>query len=469
MDLQNIDRVLLIGIGGIGMSALARFFNLQGKVVCGYDRNRSPLTKQLESEGIEINYKDSIYAFSFDEELLEKEDALIIYTPAIPESNKIYTYLKNAGALMYKRSEVLAEITTDHKVIAVAGTHGKTTVSAMIAHILSENTDNTWSFLGGISTNTDTNFYSPINASTITPGSLIVVEADEYDRSFLNLDPFIAVITAIEADHLDIYGDEQELQRSFNEFANQLKADGVLVKHSGLDVKCIRQVIEYSSSQPADISARNITVKDGVFHFDLQVRSQQFEGFTCAMPGRHNVENAVAAITVCMQLGIGLESVKQSLAAFKGVKRRFEPVFRSEAITFIDDYAHHPTEIKAAIDAVRELHPQKHVTGIFQPHLFSRTRDFAEQFAENLSELDELILLEIYPARETPIEGVSSELIFNKVTCAKKLLSKEELLEEVAEISDGILISLGAGDIDKIVPRIEKILIEKKKNKLLVE
>ena len=448
------------------MSALARFFLSQGKIVCGYDRNRSDLTIKLEEEGAEIIYEDTFEKFSFD--LNETSETVVVYTPAIPDTNRILSTLKEKGYQLHKRSDILQEITKDKRVVAVAGTHGKTTVSSMIAHILSENTDNAWAFLGGIASNKNSNYYEPSSQQQISKSDIVVVEADEYDRSFLKLKPSIAVVTAIEADHLDVYGSEDEMRLAFQEFADRLNTDGVLIKHNAIDIDCNRQVIDYGSGQGASISAINIGVKNGVFHFDLKVKDQLFNDFMSNMPGRHNIENTVAAVAVCLQLGVGLESIRSSLRSFKGIKRRFEKIVETNDLVFIDDYAHHPGELDAAINAARELHPDKHLTGIFQPHLYSRTRDFANEFGKSLSGLDELMLLDIYPARELPIEGVTSELILEYVTCKKKLLTKNSLLAELQNLRSGVLMTLGAGDIDKLLPEIAQIIIEKKKIKELV-
>lgn len=447
MELSNINRVYFVGIGGIGMSALARYFAKRGCVVCGYDKTRTALTAQLEQEGILISFLD-------DEETIpvafrEKyEDTLIVYTPAIPKDSAILNFFENKGFDLKKRSQVLGIISEGMYCVAVAGTHGKTTTSSMVAHILTDTGFGCTAFLGGITTNYQSNvLYSKNN--------VVVVEADEYDRSFLTLHPDVAVITSMDADHLDIYGDESHLHESFNLFADQLKPEGRLFIKDGLPIAGIT----YSATGQSAINAKNIRVDDGCFVFDFEDGYNTIKDLKLAMPGKHNVENATAAIGVALSLGIHPNSVKKAVASFKGVKRRFETIVKNDQHIYIDDYAHHPEELKACFDAVRQLYPEKKLTVIFQPHLFTRTRDFADAFASVLTSADDIVLLDIYPAREQPIEGIDSQMLLSKINNAnKQLCAKESAIELIKNKNPELLLTVGAGDIDTLIEPLKNTL-----------
>ena len=456
MNLNDIKQVYLIGIGGIGMSGLARYFNRRGCTVAGYDRTSTPLTKELESEGITISYVDDTN--TVPEHFLNSQCSilnaqLVIFTPAIPKDSAILNHLKESHTL-YKRSEVLGIISKGMFTIAVAGTHGKTTTSSIVAHILKHSGYDCSAFLGGITANYQTNVLFGDN-------NTLVVEADEYDRSFLTLHPDIAIVTSMDADHLDIYNDKSYLEDSFRKFAAQLKPNGILIKKQGLPLD--QEGITYSTQLDAAAQATNITIENGNYYFDYQLSNLKPKtlNLQLGIPGLHNVENAVAAITVALQLGIDMEKIKAALASFRGVKRRFEYIIREQNRVMIDDYAHHPEEIKAFLGSVKALYPGKKITCIFQPHLYSRTRDFAAGFAESLSMADELILLPIYPARELPIPGVDSEMVLKQVTAVQKsLLSKEEVLERMAAAKDWeVVVTVGAGDIDAMVIPIKERLM----------
>jgi UDP-N-acetylmuramate--alanine ligase len=447
MELSSINRVYFVGIGGIGMSALARYFAKRGCVVCGYDKTRTALTSQLEQEGILISFLDEeeTIPVAFREKY---EDTLIVYTPAIPKDSAILNFFKNKGFDLKKRSQVLGIISEGMYCVAVAGTHGKTTTSSMIAHILTDTGFGCTAFLGGITSNYQSNvLYSKNN--------VVVVEADEYDRSFLTLHPDVAVITSMDADHLDIYGDESHLHESFNLFADQLKPEGRLFIKDGLPIAGIT----YSANGQSAINAKNIRVHDGCFVFDFEDGYNTIKDLKLAMPGKHNVENATAAIGVALSLGIHPNSVKKAVASFKGVRRRFETIVKNDQHIYIDDYAHHPEELKACFDAVRQLYPEKKLTVIFQPHLFSRTRDFAEAFASVLSSADDIVLLDIYPARELPIEGIDSQMLLNKINNSnKQLCAKESAIELIKSKNPELLVTVGAGDIDTLIEPLKNTL-----------
>lgn len=447
MELSKINRVYFVGIGGIGMSAIARYFAKRGVVVCGYDKTRTNLTIQLEREGILISYLDeeSSVSVCFQQ---NHDDTLVVYTPAIPKNSNILNHFKNNGFTLKKRSEVLGIISEGMFCVAVAGTHGKTTTSSMIAHILTDTGFGCTAFLGGITSNYNSNVLFGKN-------NVVVVEADEYDRSFLTLHPDIAVITSMDADHLDIYGDESHLHESFNLFANQLKQDGKLFVKDGLPL----HGITYAANEHAALKASNIRVENGNFVFDFNDGYTSIKDLSLAMPGNHNVENAVAAIGVALSLGIHPKSIKKAVSSFKGVKRRFETVVNTPHHIYIDDYAHHPEELRACFDAVRQLHPGKKLTVIFQPHLFTRTRDFANEFAKVLSTADETILLEIYPARELPIEGINSQMLLEKMTIDKKeLCGKDSVVDYIKNKKPELLLTVGAGDIDTLIEPLKNTL-----------
>lgn len=447
MELANINRVYFVGIGGIGMSALARYFAKRGIVVCGYDKTRTNLTIELEHEGILVTYLDEESAVSI---CFQKnhDDTLVVYTPAIPKNSKILNHFIDNGFSLKKRSEVLGIISEGMFCIAVAGTHGKTTTSSMIAHILTDTGFGCTAFLGGITSNYNSNVLFGKN-------NVVVVEADEYDRSFLTLHPDVAVVTSMDADHLDIYGDESHLHESFHLFANQLKADGKLFVKEGLPLNGIT----YSANSNSALVASNIHVENGNFVFDFSDGYTSIKDLSLAMPGKHNVENAVAAIGVALSLGIHPKSIKKAVASFKGVKRRFETLVNTPEHIYIDDYAHHPEELRACFDAVRQLHPDKKLTVIFQPHLFTRTRDFADDFAKVLSTADDVVLLEIYPARELPIEGVNSKMLLDKITATKKeLCGKDLTVELIKSKNPELLLTVGAGDIDTLIGPLRNTL-----------
>jgi UDP-N-acetylmuramate--alanine ligase len=451
-DLHSIQRVYFLGAGGIGMSALARYFNALGKKVAGYDRSSSALTDQLIKEGIAIHFQSSVN--NIPPAFLKKEGTLIIYTPALPANDEELTYFRKHGFTILKRAEMLGLITRNKRTIAIAGTHGKTTVTTMIAWILQHTSDSCNAFLGGISKNFNSNLV--LNAQS----ERVVVEADEYDRSFLRLHPYAAVITAMDADHLDIYGNIRELYDAFNEFASQISPSGFLVFKKGLPVdksliKC--KIYTYSVNEKADFYAGNVKLVNGSYVFDINTPAGVIESVSIIHPGMMNVENAVAAAAVTKLLGCNNDEIKKPLSQFTGNLRRFDYILKTDKLIFIDDYAHHPKEIEATLLAIKELYPGRRITGIFQPHLYSRTKDLAVEFAQSLSLLDELIMLDIYPAREKPIKNVTSELILRQVTIKNKMICrKEELLEVLKNKQIELLVTMGAGDIDQLVEPIKK-------------
>lgn len=464
LGLENIQSVYFIGIGGIGMSALARWFRAKGYEVGGYDRQASPITAALQELGIAIHFEDDIQhipqnfrpAFAED-----KEKVLVVYTPAIPKNHQEYNYFLKEGFQVAKRSKVLGLVTAQHFTIAVAGTHGKTTTSSMIAHILIQVGKPCTAFLGGVLQNYNSNLL--INTESIE-NSLVVVEADEYDRSFLELRPNYLVVTAMDADHLDIYGDKSSMDATYFEFIKKIEPDGRFFGKKDLvlwldEFEGSFEKQNYSISEEADYYADNIQIIEGSFYFDFISDVHKIGQVTLQMAGYHNVENAVAAIAVCLNLGIDAKEIKQALASYRGVKRRFEYIFRHPERVFIDDYAHHPVEIEALLRSVRSMYPQKKITAIFQPHLYTRTRDFADDFAQSLNMADELILLDIYPARELPIEGVSSKLILDKVSINNKVLtSKDNLLNLIKSKKLEVLVTIGAGDIAQMIDAIKQTL-----------
>lgn len=449
MKLSNIQRVYLVGIGGIGMSGLARYFAHLGHTVCGYDKTSTPLTTELSKEGIEIVFDDNS-ALIPDEFHSPDEHTLIIWTPAIPKDSKILNFFIDKGFELFKRSQVLGILSEGMYTIAVAGTHGKTTTSCMVAHILKHSGKDCSAFLGGIASNYNTNVLYGKN-------NIMVVEADEYDRSFLTLHPDIAIVTSMDADHLDIYGDHSHLNESFQLFVSQLKPNGSVIAKEGLDIDA---TLNYSIKEQADVYAENIRIEQGEFYFDFKNNSGVvINDIHLGIPGIHNVENAVAAIQAALLVDVEPEKIKAALTAFRGVKRRFEYLVKTPEHIYIDDYAHHPEELRAAISSVKRIYPDKKLTAIFQPHLFTRTRDFADGFAEVLSMVDELILLEIYPARELPIEGVTSQMLLYKITLAdKKILSKAETLAHIKAKMPELVLTVGAGDIDQLVQPLKQIL-----------
>jgi UDP-N-acetylmuramate--alanine ligase len=428
------------------MSALARYFHKQGNAVFGYDKTPSPLTDKLISEGIKIHFEDNI-------SLIPKDLSMVIYTPAVPKENAEYQFLEKSGILFLKRSQLLGLLTKDKTTFAVAGTHGKTSTTATAAHILHKDKMIT-AFIGGISTNYNSNLiYNKFS-------DIVLVEADEYDRSFLTLSPDIAVITAIDADHLDVYNDKKGLIKSFNDFAGSIKKSGTLVTKKLLlkHIHTEANVKTYDiNSEESDYFAKNIHIKNGKQYFDIVTPLGMIEKIPLVVGGLHNIENAVAAAAIADIAGVSHQTIKQQLTSYKGVKRRFEYIVRTKNRIYIDDYAHHPQEINACIASAKMLHPNKKICGIFQPHLYSRTRDFADEFTKSLEKLDQIILLDIYPARELPIKGVTSELLLNKINKAEKiLLKKEQLIDYLKTITPELLITMGAGDIDRLVNDIKK-------------
>ena len=461
LNLNSIKHIYLLGIGGIGMSALARYFNAAGKEVCGYDKTPTALTKALQQEGIRIHFDDSISQLpAFLSGTVMNPDALIIFTPAIPKNHTEYNHLIQCGYRMWKRSEVLGLITKDATTISVAGTHGKTTTSTMIAHILRSNKVDCTAFLGGISANYNSNL---LLAEKSTDKEVVIVEADEFDRSFLTLYPDISVITSLDADHLDIYGNHEAMIESYTQFALQVKSGGTLICKSGLKLKDADiPMLTYSIDGFSTYKAFNVRVENHNYIFDLETPDGTHRNLVLTWPGRHNVENATGAIAACHTFGIGMDGIQAAIETFSGVKRRFDYQLRSPKITYIDDYAHHPEELKATILSVKELYPDRKVLGIFQPHLYTRTRDFVDGFGSSLSFLDELILLDIYPARELPIPGVTSEMIADKVTIAsKQLCTKGEVINLALQSDAPVVLTLGAGDIDELVPALRQSLENK--------
>ena len=444
MNLNNIHNVYLIGIGGIGMSALARYFYANKKQVAGYDKTPTDLTDSLIANGINVHFEDSIQLI--DNMFLNNDNTLVIYTPAVPGSHKQLEYFKNKGYQVLKRSQVLGLITEQTFCLAIAGTHGKTTTTSILGHLMFECNVPLTAFLGGISENYNSNLI--INGTEVT-----VVEADEFDRSFLTLSPDMACITSMDADHLDIYGDASELKKSFEDFSKKVKSSGKLFVRNGLPLKGITYGIEDNS----DYSVQNIKIKNGTYVFDVRTPKTVLENFQFNLPGRHNLSNALIALAMAVEYGCPYRQLAKALASYKGVKRRFTYHIKTENFVFIDDYAHHPEEINAVYQAVREMYPGKKILAIFQPHLFSRTRDFGDDFAKSLSQFDEVMLLDIYPARELPIAGITSEWLLKKIKNPnKQLTSKLELIQKIHESNAQVLLTIGAGDIGEEVKHIKK-------------
>ncbi len=459
MDIKNIKTAYFLGIGGIGMSAIARYFNHLGIKVMGYDKTPTSLTNELIKEGIDIHFEDlgdTVSNFEFN-----NSNLLVVLTPAIPPNHQEWAWLKNNGFEILKRSQVLGLISKNHQTIGVAGTHGKTTTSTLIAHILKQSSVDCSAFLGGISTNYNTNLLlanQPINQSTNQ--QIVVIEADEFDRSFLTLYPTISIITSTDADHLDIYGEHNELKKSFLDYTNRLVNGGTLIIKKELDLihDITVNYITYSIESEADVYAKNILITKGDYTFDLVYKGTEINNLQLGIPGLHNVENAVAACAACLISGVTENELRSALYGFKGVKRRFEYIIKEENQIYIDDYAHHPEELRAIISSVKNMFPANEIVLAFQPHLFSRTRDFVDGFAESLSLANEVFLLDIYPARELPIEGITSKIIFDKITSKKHLVSRNELLEAVKKNQPKVFLTLGAGDIDLLINPIKEIL-----------
>lgn len=460
IDFKNIEGIYFVGIGGIGMSALALYFRKGNYVIGGYDRNQTTITRALEAEGCSIIYNDD---FSLLPGLFgnteNKSSVLIVYTPAIPGENKIISFFRDNEYRIIKRSELLGALSEQTDTIAIAGTHGKTTVSTMTAHLLKQSKVDCSAFLGGIAKNYNSNLIS--GSSNFT-----VMEADEYDRSFHRLDPYIAVITAMDADHLEIYGDRENMIRGYNEFCSKIRKNGLLILKSDIADKIIIPAnirsFTYSISGNADYMAQNIRLPGEYFELDLKTPDGIIRNIKFPFPGRINVENLTAAIAVALNCGVTEEEIRKAVLTFRGVKRRFDIRVDIPGITYIDDYAHHPEEIRACIKSLREFFKGRKITGIFQPHLFSRTRDHATGFAEILDELDQPVLLPIYPAREKPIEGVSSQIIFEKMKSPnKKLMRKEDVPDYIESVEVDVLLTIGAGDIDTLADPLTEMLKRK--------
>lgn len=444
MNLNTINNVYFIGIGGIGMSALARYFVAKGKDVAGYDKTPSDITEALQELDVEVHYSDSVA--EINSAFLDPQHTLVVYTPAVPKDHSELNYFRNNNFEVYKRSQVLGEITKQTTCLAVAGTHGKTTTTSILGHLLNECNAPVTAFLGGISENYNSNLI--INGTEVT-----VVEADEFDRSFLTLSPDLACITSMDADHLDIYGDATELTKTFKAFSECIKPDGKLFVKNGLPLKGIT----YGVDDDADYSAKNIRIINGSYVFDVQTPNGLYKDFQFNLPGRHNLSNAIIALAMAADYGCPYDQLAKGLASYKGVKRRFTYQIKTDDFVFIDDYAHHPEEINAVHQAVREMYPDRKVLAIFQPHLYSRTRDFVDGFAKSLSKFDEVLLLDIYPARELPIEGVTSEWLLEKIENSNKnLISKSAIVDAIKASNANVVLTIGAGDIGVEVKHIKE-------------
>jgi UDP-N-acetylmuramate--alanine ligase len=458
MQLQNLQNIYFLGIGGIGMSGLARYFAARGINVSGYDKTSTELTDALEAEGIAVHFTD-------DPEWIPAETQLVVWTPAIPADLQELAYIKSKGWPLMKRAEVLGLISRGQRAMAVAGTHGKTTTSSILAHLMRVGETDTAAFLGGIAYNYGSNYLPGL-------GDWVVVEADEYDRSFLHLHPEVTCLMHLDADHLDIYGTAEEMQRTYSQFVGQTTAGGSLFYRDGLPLALPNALYESGVKiqtfgiETGDIQAKNLRVEDDAFVFDYVGQGVVIEGLHMMLPGNHNVENATAAISAALVAGVTPEKIREALLSFKGIRRRFEMLFRNEAMLYVDDYAHHPTELESAISAARMVRPGAQLIGLFQPHLFSRTRDFAEGFAAALDKLDQPWLLDIYPARELPMPGVSSQMLLDLMKNPnKRLVKKEEVMDLVSQVQTGVLMTVGAGDIENfrnpITEHFEKLFFDK--------
>ena len=457
IDFKDIEGIFFAGIGGIGMSALALYFRKGGYAIAGYDRSESLITRQLASEGCSVTYEDDINNVpELFRKISEKAKVLIVYTPAIPAENKITSFFRNSGYTLYKRSEVLGEISKSTDTLAVAGTHGKTTVSTMLAHLLTQSAVGCSAFLGGISKNYNSNLLTGSSRYT-------VMEADEFDRSFLRLSPQMAVVTSLDADHLDIYGDYNTMISGYNEFCKKIRKGGILIANSRIRRQIFVpdgvQFYTYGPDPYADYHSFDIINHGDYYSFDIKTPSGIIKDVSFPFPGIINIENLTAAVAIALQCGVTEQEIRKSILLFRGVRRRFDIRLDLPLITYVDDYAHHPEEIRSFIKSIREYFRGRRITGIFQPHLYSRTRDHAEGFAASLDELNEVILLPVYPAREKPIEGVTSDLIFRKMKLRrKKMLNKEDILGALNLNELDVLLTIGAGDIDTLVKPIEEKL-----------
>lgn len=448
MNLKNIHNIYFVGIGGIGMSAIARFFKSQNKNVAGYDKTQTEITNSLEALNISVHFEDEIGCV--ENSFLNVDETLVVYTPAIPKDHKQLNYFKSNGFKVLKRSEILGIITENTFCLAVAGTHGKTTTTSILGHLLKSCNVKLTAFLGGISENYNSNLI--LNGDKVS-----VVEADEFDRSFLTLSPDMAAVTSMDADHLDIYGDASQLQETFKDFTKKIKPNGKLFVKNGLPI----QGITYGIEDGSDYSIQNIKIENGTYVFDVKTPNTTIKNIEFNLPGRHNLSNALVALAMSVQYGLPTNQLAKALASYKGVKRRFSYHIKTDKLVFIDDYAHHPEEINAVHQAVREMYPEKKVLAVFQPHLFSRTQDFATQFAKSLSQFDQIILLDIYPARELPIEGVTSSWLLSLIENSnKKLVNKEDLISQIKQSNADVILTIGAGDIGAQVLKIKEALLE---------
>jgi len=461
VKIEQYHNVYFLGIGGIGMSALARWFMKKGLRVSGYDKTATPLTSALQSEGMNVHFDDSVELIP-SEVREQREKTLVVFTPAIPKDHQEHQYLKDQGYTILKRSEVLGLITKGYKTIGVAGTHGKTTTSSMVAHILYTAKKNMVAFLGGITSNYNSNL---VMNGDVNPDTIVVVEADEFDRSFLRLFPEVAVVTSADADHLDIYGDHESVVQSFKDYIKQINKGGSLIIHESVqellasEITHVNQFV-YSMSR-GQFFAGNITAHSGFFEFDLHGFGK-VEHVKLGVPGFHNIENAIAASIAAHQVGVDVATIKKALESFNGVKRRFEFIIKGKKVIFVDDYAHHPAELEAFLKSMKSMYASRKLTVIFQPHLFSRTRDFADGFAKSLSIADEVLLMDIYPARELPIPGVDSDIIFRNITSKSKMrCSKTDLMEKLGALDLQVVATVGAGDIDTFIEPIKKMLTSK--------
>lgn len=452
---MQYTNIYFLGIGGIGMSALARYFKAKGFGVAGYDRTRSRLCEELEAEGIVIHYTDDVEQIA--PEFLQKETTLVVYTPAIPAEHTEFCYFKEQGFKIQKRAQVLGEITRVERGLCVAGTHGKTTTSTMLAHLLKQSHVDCNAFLGGISKNYTNNLLLSDKSD------FVVIEADEFDRSFHHLTPYMAVVTAVDADHLDIYGTYEAYLESFAHFTSLIAEGGCLIMKKGIALqprlKKNVKLYTYSSTDEADFYAKNIRIGNGTIVFDFVTPTETIADVELGVPVLVNVENSIAAMAIAWLNGVTADELCQAMASFAGIRRRFETWLKTDSLTIIDDYAHHPAELEASIKSVKALYADKKVLGVFQPHLYSRTRDFYKEFAAALSYLDEVVLLDIYPARELPIEGITSQIIFDEIANENKtLITKKELLDCLKSKRFDVLLTVGAGDIDTYLPQIVEML-----------
>lgn len=448
MNLKDIHRIYFIGIGGIGMSAIARYFCANGKRVAGYDKVPSSITDTLTELGAEIHFEDSVSLIP--DEFKNKDHTLVVYTPAVPNNHSELNYFFDEGIRTIKRARILGEITRNTFCLGVAGTHGKTTTSSILGHIMKHCGTEATSFLGGITENYNSNLI-------LGSDQVSVVEADEFDRSFLQLFPNLACVTSMDADHLDIYGEKEALEESFKEFSERVSEKLIVCK--GLPL----EGLTYALDEEADYQISNIKIVKGAYQFSVKTPTSKIDNVEFSLPGRHNLSNALAAIALAEQYGLSLVDIKSSLKTFRGVKRRFSYKIREDNFVLIDDYAHHPTEINAVVDAVKELYPKEKIMAVFQPHLYSRTYDFIEDFAQSLSRFDELVLLDIYPARELPMEGVTSEWLLEKIDMKeKKILQKDEVLGAIEETKSRVVVMIGAGDIGVLIEEVSNELSTRK-------